>query len=312
MYIVYKMGDLDISASDMDRRAALIEDTCMETVDTMTGEMWSWSFSLAQELKCEQDKLTIAGAYNKQAVTKDKLISSLASAFKHLDKYQRMLANFKELRALEQSEITCSQRSVIKLQAELLNCKDEQLKSLQSTVQTTVKETVRAGIISYSDAIKKNSPSPVMSPVTLKRVVQEAIVEEDRSRNLLVFGLQEEAGECLEDKVSEVLQELGVKPRVEATRFGSESLNSKGKAMPRPIKLTVASAISARQIRLKAKNLRNVDKFRSVYIAPDRSLEERVSQKQLVVDLKKRVSDQPGLYHYIRGGKVCTAEKNGT
>ena len=82
--------------------------------------------------------------------------------------------------------------------------------------------------------------------------------------------------------------------------------------MPRPIKLTVASAISARQIRLKAKNLRHVDKFRSVYIAPDRSLEERVSQKQLVVDLKKRVSDQPGLYHYIRGGKVCTAEKNGT
>ena len=151
-------------------------------------------------------------------------VDIMATAFGHLDKFGEMISAFQELKTLEKTEITSSQRSVIKLQAKLLKCNDDQLKFIQSTVETTVKETVQAGISSYRDGIKKNSRSPAMSSVTLKRAVKEDIIEEDRSRNLLVFGLPEEDVECLEEKVSEVLQELGEKPRVEVTRIGGTSV----------------------------------------------------------------------------------------
>ena len=89
-----------------------------------------------------------------------------------------------------------------------------------------------------------------------------------------------------------MLQELGEKLRVEVTRFGRTSVNSKGETMPRPVKIIVANSLSARQIRLKAKNLRDTEKFRSVFIAPDRSPAERATQKQLVLDMKKKGEEQ--------------------
>ena len=153
-------------------------------------------------------------------------------------------------------------------------------------------------------------PSPVISTGNLKKVVQDAIVDDDRHKNFIVFGLQEEVGECLQEKITEVLQELGEKPRADATRFGRGSENSRGKQMPRPVKVTVASSTTVRQILSKSKNLRNVDKFKSVYISPDRSSEERVTQKKLVSEVKKKMNEQPGLYHYIRGGAVCSTERS--
>ena len=82
---------------------------------------------------------------------------------------------------------------VIKLQGELLESKSEQLKSVQTAVQTTVKDTVQAEIRSYSDVVKKTD-SAAFTPETLKKVFKNVVEEEDRSRNLMVFGLEEEAG----------------------------------------------------------------------------------------------------------------------
>ena len=41
----------------------------------------------------------------------------------------------------------------------------------------------------------------------LKNVVKDVVAEEDRSRNLMVFGLEEEPGEQICEKVSQVLVE---------------------------------------------------------------------------------------------------------
>ncbi len=131
-------------------------------------------------------------------------------------------------------------------------------------------------------------------------MVQDAIVEDDRHKNFIVFGLPEEDGECLQEKITEVLQELGEKHRADATRFGRRNKNGNGKQMPRPVKVTVASSTTVRQILSKSKNFRNVEKLKSVYISPDRSSEERLTQKKLVSELKKMMKEQPGIYHNIR------------
>ena len=306
---LYMMVDLDISDADKDRRTGLLDYTSLDEVDNLIGERGNFFVNLATVLKCSKSELQIANKYKKQNVTKDMLASFLATACKLLDDQARMIDNFRELRSLEQPEIISSQRSVIKLQAELLQCKEDQLKSLKTTVQTTVHETVQEEIRSYSAAVKK-IPSPVMSNGNLKKAVKDAIVDDDRSKNIIVFGLDEEDGECLQERITDVLQELGEKPRADATRFGRMDKDREGKFMPRPVKVTVANSTSARQILLKSKNLRMVQRFKSVYLSPDRSSEERATQKKLVSELKKLIKEQPGLYHYIRGGTVCSTAKS--
>ena len=63
----------------------------------------------------------------------------------------------------------------------------------------------------------------------------------------MVFGLAEDSGdeEQLNSKVCAVFEQLGVKPRVEASRLGV-----KGRRSPRPIKVTLSSSTVVHQILL--------------------------------------------------------------
>ena len=64
------------------------------------------------------------------------------------------------------------------------------------------------GIKPYSAVVTNKSNVPIVSSESLKQAVKNAIVKEDRGRNVMFFGLAEEEGEQLENKVSELLQEL--------------------------------------------------------------------------------------------------------
>ena len=58
---------------------------------------------------------------------------------------------------------------------------------------------------SYSSALTEKSPPAIISPETLKKVVQAVVEEEDRSTNLMLFGMKEEINETLSNKVGEVI-----------------------------------------------------------------------------------------------------------
>jgi hypothetical protein len=66
--------------------------------------------------------------------------------------------------------------------------------------------------------VAKNTSAsgPVCTEESLKNAVKTAIKEEDRSKNLMVFGLGEEDEENLEEKISDLFTDLGEKPRVTA------------------------------------------------------------------------------------------------
>ena len=49
---------------------------------------------------------------------------------------------------------------------------------------------------------------------------QEAVADEDRSRKIMVFEVNEETGEDLSDKISTVFEEISEKPSFEAARIG--------------------------------------------------------------------------------------------
>ena len=109
-------------------------------------------------------------------------------------------------------------------------------------------------------------------------VVNDVIQVEELSRNLVVF---------------------------EVIRLGS---STSGKT--RPVKVTTSSSIYAHQILRRRSALKESEKFSSVFIAPDRTFEERQERRELVTELKRRVSDDSSRRHFIRRGEVCSSAKD--
>ena len=66
----------------------------------------------------------------------------------------RMREELVKLQA-EPATLIASQKQVIHLQAELLQCKNDQLHSLQATVRTSVEDTVKAEFQSYSNVERR-------------------------------------------------------------------------------------------------------------------------------------------------------------
>ena len=63
------------------------------------------------------------------------------------------------------------------------------------------------------------------------------------------------------------------------------------------------------QILANAKKLKGVEKFKTVYVSPDRTEEDRLKQRELVRELKKLASEKPTMKHFIRNGKLFSVEK---
>ena len=204
--------------------------------------------------------------------------------------------------SLQNKVIECQQQ-VISAQAELSDCKSEKLETLKQTLETSVVDSVKVELQSYSAAVQKSLPScgePIISKETLKSVVKDVVNEEDRSRNIVVFGLSEEEGEELNDRVGEVFQSIGQKPRIEAVRVGLK----KGTDSIRPVKVTVSSSAIVDQIVGNGKKLRQLEKFRTVFVCPDRSPEQRKIQRDLVKIMKERALSETGLRFFIRSGEI--------
>ena len=161
-------------------------------------------------------------------------------------------------------------------------------------------------IKSYSDVVanSRTETRTIQSQDSLRRAVKSAIEEDDRSRNLVIFGLEEDDQERIDSKVTTMFAELEEKPRVSACRIGTKKTGT-----VRPVKVTLTSSTAVHQILAKSRQLKLVEKFKSVYVCPDRSPEERAARRTLVKELKSAAAEQPGFRHYIKNGKVYSERK---
>ena len=184
--------------------------------------------------------------------------------------------------------------------------KDDQAATIHSSVTASVETAV---VKSFSEAVQAVQTNPVSSNANsgavvnqeaLRSVVKHVVEEEDRSRNLMLFGIDEVENEQLQVTVNSVFEELGEKPRCEAVRLG---LKKSGKT-PRPVKVSLSSSVCVQQILHKARSLRNSGKHKTVFVAPDRGPEERALQKTLVLELKRKRKEDPDRRHFLKGGTV--------
>jgi len=196
-----------------------------------------------------------------------------------------------------QEEKISDQRTVIELQEKLICKKDGDLGLVSQTVQKELK--------SYSSALQQ-SCSTALSPKNIATAVKKMTKEEDRTKEVVVFGVDEEAGECVTTKVSTILEQLEEKPRIMGCRRIGQRVT--GESKKRPIIFSVKSTDIVYQILKKAKRLKDIEDFKTVYISPNRTLDERISRQKLVNELKERRLGDPTGHYFIRKGEIVKAD----
>ena len=246
---------------------------------------------------------------NKRSVSKELLCSWLEGVCSLLTGFcvpqlQEALKRCEE----QQDKIIEAQETIIELQAKVIENRDEELACLKSAVKEelkTVQTTVQTEIKSYSAAVSK-SCSVALSEKKIQAAVKSVTDKEDRNRNLILYGVEETAGEDLPNKASSILEEIEEKPLLEdCCRVGMKNRES-----PRPVKLSLRSSDMVQNVLRKARLLRGKEGYKTVYICPDRTVDERRAYKKLVEELKAKKSEEPDKFFVIRNGKVVSLPKD--
>ena len=77
----------------------------------------------------------------------------------------------------------------------------------------------------------------------------------------------------------------------------------------RPVKVTFSSKDDAKLTVQGGKNLKTSEKYGKVFIAPNRTPEERLKRRQLVQLLRERKTKEPEKLHFIYQDTVCRRDQ---
>ena len=172
-----------------------------------------------------------------------------------------------------------NQSEIMTLQKELLTMKNEKLKVVSNQLNFNLKE----------------KPAATSEPGN-----------DERQKNIILFGMTENEEQSLSGRIEDVLDSTcGLKkPHVKAfSRLGKEE---PGKV--RPVKVCFDSPEDALLAVTNARNLKFSEKHRKIFIAFDRDSEERARRRELVKSLRKRREEEPGRFHFIYKGEICSRE----
>ena len=245
---------------------------------------------------------------NKRTVSKEKLCQWL-SAFAEM---MNSFANPHLQMAVERlekinTELLAEKRKVIELQAKIIEKREEELASLKATVENEVKSVqsvVETEMKSYSSALRKTC-SADLAPRKIQAAVKTVSEKDVRSRNVMIYGLEESSEENLEGEINKVLTEIEEKPMIkDCCRVGFRKVGSK-----RPVKFSLSSSDMVNQILGKAKLLRTKPGYRHIYISPDRTVEERRAFKKLWEELQLKRRTETDKVHFIKNNKIVSLEK---
>ena len=243
---------------------------------------------------------------NTKKVLKEQLAEWLQEAVKIVQQQSIMILKFETTVEQMQIELIADQAKLITAQDKLLQHQQDQLLELKSAVKSTVQDTVQEEIKSYSEAVgsQNSKMEAIQVEESVKLAVKSAIREDDRNKNVMIFGLAETENEQISNKVADLFNELGENTRVSASRVKK----SGSTPVHRPVKCTLTSSTAVHQILLKSRQLKLLDTYKSVFICPDRTPEERAARRALVAELKAANTKQPNHKHYIKHGKVHSIE----
>ena len=229
----------------------------------------------------------------KKTITRDKLISWVETlnfildgrVVPLLEKAAEMQSDYQKLK----DEKIKDQETIIHLQNQLVEKKDEEINSMKSTVQTELK--------SYSSALSQSCKA-ALAPKKIETAVKRVSDKEDRSRNIIIiYGVTEESGENLSQCIEGILTDIEEKPRImDCCRIGNVQQDK-----VHPIKFTVSNHDHVRQILRKCK---------TVYLSPDRTVDECRAFRKLLDKLRQKRISEPDFVHILKNNKISSVPKN--
>ena len=275
--------------------------------EDLIGKCSAWIPKAMEHVGCSTpDDVTSAAC--KRAM-KDSLAMLFAESFQFVRFQTEKLKKLKAELSSTKSQLIENQKWVISLQETIIREKEKQLEGVETAVKSSVESNLKEQFKSYSEAVAENvmvcPTEGLTDPATLKKVVKSVVKEEDRSKNVIIFGLAENEGENLEESVNEVFEQIGLKPTLQACRVG-RVIKEKSK---RPVKVSLSSSCAVHQVLSQVRKLRQSARFSKVYVRPDRSEEERIQDKLLVHELLKRRESEPGKLHFISAGTIHSKDK---
>jgi len=286
-----------------------MEEMDLESINYRWDEIYSWSKEQLRNFGKPYGKMRdIADPKFAKSLNKPELVGICSRSYEYIGYLMDTVESYRNCCTTLQAKLIQNQETLISVQQELSQCKSENLESMKKIVETSVADSVKEEIKTYS-AVVSNSQTvtaPVICPEALKNVVKTVVAEEDRSRNLLVFGLPEEEQEELEARIGEVLEEIGQKPKVEVERLGKKKTST----CTRPVKVCLTSSLIVHQILANARKLRQSAMFKIVFLSPDRSLEQREARKELIASMRAKALAEPDKKFYIKEGQIFSCSRN--
>ena len=156
----------------------------------------------------------------------------------------------------------------------------------------------------YAPAVMKSCSSALALRKNVT-AVKKVTAKEERSRNIMIYGMVESQQENVLENVKTILSEIDKKPAItECRRVGTQKTGA-----IRLVKFAVSSVDHAIQVMRNAGKLHTKEGYGSVYICPDRSLEERRAYKKLVEEVKQERTTEPDNVHIIKNRKIVSLKR---
>ena len=277
-------------------------------LEDLLGKCSAWLPKAMEQVGCTAPVDVTLGSCKR--AMRDTLALLFSESFHFVRLQTEKMKQLKAELSSTKSQLIENQKWVISLQEQIIDIKENELDAVKTVVKTSVESNLKEQFKSYSEAAAENvmvckPDHGLTDPATLKRVVKSVVQEEDRSRNVVIFGLPEKKDENVEERVQEVFQEIGLKPILQASRVGKISKESS----KRPVKVSLSSSSVVHDVLRQVKKLRHSATFSKVYVRPDRSEEERSRDRLLVQELVRKRETEPGRLHFIRSGTIHSKDK---
>ena len=172
------------------------------------------------------------------ALTRDVMADRLVKVLQIVNTQVDLIAQLESEAQELKSNMIVKQERIIGLQEELIAAKDVQLCEMKDSVILLVGDTVQLQLKSYKEVLQENASAEncsLLNADVIKSAVKDVVAEDDRSRNVMIFGMTEDPEEQIAEKVGQVLEDIGEKPKFEATRIGIKT----NQQSPRPVKVSV-------------------------------------------------------------------------
>ena len=136
--------------------------------------------------------------------------------------------------------------SEIEKQRKIVEIQEKQLDSVHKTVKTEMQ--------SWSDIVSKNCVNSAPSAKFVQKAVKTVVEEDTRSKNFIIYGAYDWVTEDLGPVVDGVFDKIGLWPPPDILAASRIGVYKDDAALPRPIKVTLASSEAVKNALSKAKN----------------------------------------------------------